>query len=90
MTKIADHLVADVDLPEFVARLIEGVFGAIVNASIQQMKAYAKLLEDVVKSVDLPDDQLLERLARSHIRPNRQQLLATMVMMDINGIVARK
>lgn len=47
-----DALVAAVDFPGFVAGLIEGVFGAIVNASIEQMEAYAALIAAVAKSVD--------------------------------------
>jgi hypothetical protein len=41
-----------VDFPKFVAGLIDGVFNSIVTASIRQMEAYGKLLEQVVKSVD--------------------------------------
>jgi hypothetical protein len=45
-------LTAAVDFPKFVSGLIDGVFNAIVDASIRQMEAYQKLLENVVKSVD--------------------------------------
>jgi hypothetical protein len=38
--------------PTFVADLIKGTFNAIVDASIQQMEAYVKLLENVAKTVD--------------------------------------
>ncbi|MFI5896822.1 hypothetical protein ACIA5D_42650 [Actinoplanes sp. NPDC051513] len=38
--------------PDFVADLIRGTFNAIVNSSIQQLEAYARLLEDVSKTVD--------------------------------------
>jgi hypothetical protein len=38
--------------PTFVADLIKGTFQAIVNASIQQMEAYGKLLANVSKTVD--------------------------------------
>lgn len=47
-----DALLAAVDFPSFVAGLIQGVFGAIVNASIRQMEAYAALISAVSKSVD--------------------------------------
>jgi hypothetical protein len=40
------------DFPGFVSDLIHGVFGAIVDASIEQMKAYADLVATVAKSVD--------------------------------------
>ncbi len=45
-------LAAQVDFPAFVAGLIDGVFQAIVDASTQQMDAYADLLTGVAKSVD--------------------------------------
>ncbi len=38
--------------PTFVADLIKGTFQAVVDASIQQMEAYVKLLENVAKTVD--------------------------------------
>jgi hypothetical protein len=41
-----------IDFPDFVSGLIDGVFNSIVTASIRQMEAYGKLLEQVVKSVD--------------------------------------
>ena len=89
MAKIASALVAGVDFPGFVAELIDGVFGAIVNASIQQMDAYAKLLADVAKSLDAGDSELPKRLGARRLATNRQQLLATMVMMGINRIAAK-
>lgn len=41
-----------VDFPQFCASLIEGVFNAIVQTSIQQMEAYATMVANVAKSVD--------------------------------------
>ncbi|WP_433361231.1 hypothetical protein ACQPZX_28120 [Actinoplanes sp. CA-142083] len=38
--------------PDFVADLIRGTFRAIVDSSIQQLEGYARLLEDVSKTVD--------------------------------------
>lgn len=67
---------AQVDIPEFVADLIDGVFQAIVNASIEQMEAYGDLLKDATKSV-----------AEFEGSSRRQQRLATMVLMGINRIV---
>jgi len=51
-TTALDALMHDVDFPAFVAALIHGVFNVIVNASIQQMEAYAALIADVAASVD--------------------------------------
>ncbi|CAN7462412.1 hypothetical protein [Paraburkholderia hospita] len=143
-------LVANVNFPKFVAGLIDGVFNAIVTASIKQMEAYVELVSNVSKSVDqfmkdnvtdnnardyltskypnvfeldvngdkpvvkpregldrnsLPDfnaelgvdndaalegDAIEEKLvpaARRRIAMDRQQLLATMVMMGVNRLV---
>lgn len=55
---------------------IQGTFQAVVNASIEQVEAYADLLADVTTTVDENSDP-----------PERQQFLATMVLMGINRIV---
>ncbi len=47
-----EDLLNDVNFPDFVAGLIQGTFHAIVEASIQQMEAYADLVKDVSKTVD--------------------------------------
>ncbi|QDH70457.1 hypothetical protein [Marilutibacter alkalisoli] len=41
-----------VDFPEFVGGLIQNVFQAIVDATIQQMRAYGELLKSVSQTVD--------------------------------------
>ncbi|HEY9229435.1 MAG TPA: hypothetical protein VIP11_22490 [Gemmatimonadaceae bacterium] len=46
------ELVKKVDFPKFVSGLIQGVFQAIVDSSIQQMRAYGELLANVAKTVD--------------------------------------
>lgn len=48
----ANRLVQAVDFPDFVAQLINGVFEAIVDASIKQMDVYGDLLKNVSKTVD--------------------------------------
>lgn len=45
------ELVKKVDFPKFVSGLIKGVFQAIVDSSIQQMRAYGELVANVAKSV---------------------------------------
>jgi hypothetical protein len=50
--QVFKELVAAVDFPKFVAGLIDGVYNSIVRSSIQQMQAYGKMLEGIVKSVD--------------------------------------
>lgn len=46
------NLIGSVNFPEFVGGLIQNVFQAIVNASIQQMEAYGALLKSVAQTVD--------------------------------------
>jgi hypothetical protein len=47
-----NRLVQAVDLPDFVAQLLHGVFDAIVDASIKQMEAYANLVKDLARTVN--------------------------------------
>lgn len=62
------QLVDDVDFPEFVSSLIEGVFQSIVDASIRQMEAYSTLLEAVVSSVkDFADENVSPDAARDYV-----------------------
>lgn len=44
--------IGSVDFPAFVGGLIQNVFQAIVNATIQQMNAYGELLKSVAQTVD--------------------------------------
>jgi hypothetical protein len=91
----ASDLVESVDFPSFVATLIQGTFDAIVDASIRQMCAYTDLLRNVAKSVDefMRDNVIGEHSAgavtgdRRQLAAQRQQVLATMVLMGINRIV---
>jgi len=134
-------LLQSVDFPDFVGDLINGVFNAIVDASVKQMQAYAELIRQVTQSVDRfaedtisdaqgrdwlaqkfpaqvdldPRGRLRWRVdpsigachvatallipasdaelrdlvaaARRRMAIDRQQLLATMVMMGINRVV---
>lgn len=45
-------LVQKVDFPKFVGGLIKNVFQAIVESSMQQMRAYGELIANVAKTVD--------------------------------------
>lgn len=59
------ELVKKVDFPQFVSGLIQNVFQAIVDASIQQMRAYGELLANVAKTVDqFARDNITENNAR--------------------------
>ena len=60
-----DVVLDAVDFPDFVAGLLQGVFGAVVDASVQQMEAYADLLAEVAKTVDeFTEDHVSEGEAR--------------------------
>ena len=62
------ELVKKVDFPKFVSGLIQGVFQAIVDSSIQQMRAYGELLANVAKTVDqFARDNITENNARDYL-----------------------
>lgn len=51
------RIVNEINFPQFVASLIKGTFDAIVDASIEQMKAYAELVKSVAMSLNDFRDQ---------------------------------
>ncbi len=62
------NVVDSVDFPGFVSELIQGVFQAVVDASIQQMEAFAELVANVSKSVDqFMKDNVTEDQARDYL-----------------------
>jgi hypothetical protein len=62
------NLVEQVNFPSFVSGLIQGVFHSIVDSSIQQMEAYAKLVADVSKSLNqFRDDNTTQNQGRDHL-----------------------
>jgi hypothetical protein len=64
-TRAFGELVRKVNFPDFVSGLIQGVFQAIVDSSIQQMRAYGELLANVAKTVDqYMQDNITENNAR--------------------------
>ena len=57
-----------IDFPSFVASLIQGTFQAIVDASIQQMEAYAELLKNVAGTVDrFMGDNVTDGMAKDYL-----------------------
>jgi hypothetical protein len=57
-----------IDFPSFVASLIQGTFQAIVDASIQQMEAYAELLKNAAQTVDsFMKDNVTDATARDYL-----------------------
>lgn len=60
-----------VNFPGFVASLVQGTFQAIVDASIQQMEAYAQLLQETAKTVDsFMSDNISDDMAKDHLADN--------------------
>jgi hypothetical protein len=63
------ELVKKVDFPNFVSGLVNGVFKAVVDASIEQMKAYGELLAACAKTVDeFARDNITDGAARDQVR----------------------
>ncbi len=55
------RMIKEVDFPGFVASLVKGTFQAVVDASIQQMKAYGDLVQSVAQSLnDFADENVAE------------------------------
>lgn len=64
----AGALLQAVNFPEFVSGLIKGVFHAIVQASIEQMEAYGKLVADVAKTLNqFRDENVSVNQGRDHL-----------------------
>ena len=58
MTKLDDERPqGQIEFPDFVGDLIDGVFNAIVEASIRQMEAFADLLAVVAAQIDQFTDE---------------------------------
>lgn len=70
------QLVQKVDFSNFVSGLIQNVFKAIVDSSIQQMRAYGDLIANVAKTVDqFAQDNLTENNARDWLAQKYPQQL---------------
>jgi hypothetical protein len=68
VAKITKDTLNAIAFPTFVADLIKGTFQAIVDASIQQMEAYANLLANVAKTVDqFMADNISDNNARDYL-----------------------
>ena len=62
------ELVQKVDFPKFVGGLIKNVFQAIVESSIEQMRAYGELIANVAKTVDqFMADNISQGAARDYM-----------------------
>jgi len=62
------QMVQKVDFPAFVSGLVQGVFKAVVDASIEQMRAYGELLSATAKTVDqFAQDHITDGQARDYV-----------------------
>ena len=66
--EVAGALLTKVNFPTFCSSLIEGVFHAIVKATIEQMEAYGKLVANVAKSLNtFRDENVSENQGRDQL-----------------------
>jgi hypothetical protein len=66
--EVAGLLLQKVNFPTFCASLIQGVFHAIVQASIEQMEAYGKLVSSVAQSLSqFRDTNVSDNQGRDHM-----------------------
>jgi hypothetical protein len=85
-TEAFRDMVGAVDFPKFVASLVQGVFRAIVEASIQQMQAFADLLAATSKSVDqFASENITDAQARDYVANRHPEY----VRVDTTGDRAR-
>lgn len=75
------NLVSSVDFPKFVSGLIQGVFQAIVDASIQQMEAFAELVRNVSKSVD---EYMKDNITTNQARDNLVGRYPDVLQLDLS------
>ena len=76
------EIISEVDFPGFVSGLIDGVFGAIVNSSIQQMEAFAELVKNVTKSVD---EYMRDNVTENQARDNLVDRYPDHLQLDVSG-----
>lgn len=70
------ELLREINFPAFVAELVQGVFQAVVDASIQQMKAYGELVQGVTMSLnEFRDQNVSENQARDHLSKKYSTLM---------------
>lgn len=66
--QVAGLLLQQVNFPDFVSGLIEGVFHSIVKSSIEQMEAYGRLVADVAKTLNqFRDENVSTNQGRDHL-----------------------
>lgn len=71
VARITEATLNAIAFPTFVADLVQGTFRAIVDASIQQMEAFAELIANVAKTVDqFASDNITDNQARDYLAGN--------------------
>ncbi len=66
-----------IDFPGFVSGLIQGTFQAIVDASVQQMEAYAELVQNIARTTDeFMQDHISDGMARDYLADRFDGFLA--------------
>ncbi len=66
--EVAGMLLQKVNFPDFCAKLIQGVFHAIVQSSIEQMEAYGKLVASVAQTLNqFRDENVTDNQGRDHL-----------------------
>jgi hypothetical protein len=80
-------LVKKVDFPKFVGGLIQNVFQAIVDSSIQQMRAYGELIANVAKTVDeFAQDNISQNNARDWLGGKYPDALGVQIGSTSGGL----
>lgn len=65
---VAGALLREVNFPQFVSGLINGVFNAIVDSSIKQMEAYGELVKSVAQTLNqFRDENVSANQGRDHL-----------------------
>src|SRR5215471_5117318 len=76
----AAKMIREINFPDFVSKLIEGTFHAIVKATIEQMRAYAEMVRSVSTSLnDFRDRNTTENQAMDHLVSRYPNLLQVQV-----------
>jgi hypothetical protein len=80
-----------IDFPGFVASLIQGTFKAIVDASIQQMQAYAELLKNVAMTLDrFMEDNVTSETAKDYLADSYDGVFAKDTSSGAPKLVVKK
>lgn len=87
----AGALIQEVDFPVFVAELVRGVFQAVVDSTIQQMEAYAELVQSVALSLnEFRDQNVSKNQARDHLVSKYPSLMQISVQEGEPRVVPRE